>query len=45
MLTPKDETIYIYLYLLKIGIFWIFPIVFYTLDAGIAFGRQYNVFT
>jgi len=45
MLTPKDEGIiswfnlYIYIY-----IFWIFPIVFYTLNASIVFGRQ-DVFT
>jgi hypothetical protein len=44
MRTPKDESIDNWFYFLKISIFWIFPIVFYALDAGIAFGRK-DVFT
>ncbi len=41
MLTPKDEGIDNWFNFFKICIFWIFPIVFYTLDASIAFGKQY----
>jgi hypothetical protein len=41
MLTPKDEGIDNWFNFFKICIFWIFPIVLYTLDASIAFGKQY----
>jgi hypothetical protein len=40
MLTPKDEFIDNWFYFFKVGIFWIFPIVFYTIDVGIAYGKQ-----
>jgi hypothetical protein len=40
MLTPKDEGIDNWFNFLKISIFWIFPIVFHTLDASITFGKQ-----
>jgi hypothetical protein len=41
MFTPKDEGIDNWFDFLKISIFWIFPIVFDTLDVSIACGRQY----
>jgi len=44
MLTPKDEGIDNWFNFLKIGIFWIFPIFFDTLDVGIASRRQ-DIFT
>jgi hypothetical protein len=44
MLTPKDEGIHNWFNFFLIGIFWIFLIVFDTLDVGIAFGRQ-NILT
>jgi hypothetical protein len=44
MLTPKDEGIDNWCNFFKIGLFWIFPIVFYTIDACITFGKQ-DVFT
>jgi hypothetical protein len=44
MLTPKDEGINNWFNILKISIFWIFPIVFHTLNVGITFGKQ-DVFT
>jgi hypothetical protein len=40
MLTFKDEGIDNWFNFFKIGIFWIFPIVFYTLNAYITFGKQ-----
>jgi len=40
MLAPKDEGIDNWFYFLKIIIFWIYPIVFNTLDVGITFGKQ-----
>ncbi len=44
MLTPKDEGIDNWFNFLKIGIFWIFLIVFYTIYACITFGKR-DVFT
>jgi hypothetical protein len=44
MFTLKGEGIDNWFNFFKICIFWIIPIVFDTLDASIAFGRQ-NVFT
>jgi hypothetical protein len=40
MFTPKDEGIDNWFNFFFKGIFWIFPIGFYTLDAGITFGKQ-----
>ncbi len=40
MLTPKDEGIDNWFNYIYIGIFWIFLLFFYTLDACITFGKQ-----
>jgi hypothetical protein len=40
MLTPKNESIDNWFNYFLMSIFWIFPTIFDTLDASIAFGRQ-----